>query len=163
MEAQQDKDRCLMGDTEDQIWIVGKDGGVANVVVWLRPPTGKYFKVPEQHKRTDKVDMDQPFCAFTPHVRAINPSCSDAETKKQKPTGQTMVIKNTAQMNHNTAWKGNPLFNSGANQIIQAGKQLDVNAMPGREAGAEDLVSVSCDIHKWMTAKIAVFDHPYYD
>ncbi|HMC89692.1 MAG TPA: hypothetical protein VKI17_09090, partial [Gemmataceae bacterium] len=28
--------------------------------------------------------------------------------------------------------------------------------------GGEDLLSVNCDIHKWMTAKVAVFDHPYY-
>lgn len=165
----QDKAHCLKGDTKDQLWIVGGDQGVANVVVWLKAPEGKYFKVPnEAQARTDKVTMDQPFCAFTPHIVAINPSFYDAASKKQKKTGQVFEVLNSAPVNHNTAWSGNKLFNSGKNEIIPGKKDkvgsMVVEAKPGRDsdAGAEDLISINCDIHKWMTAKVAVFDHPFY-
>jgi hypothetical protein len=163
--AEPDKSHCLKGDRKGQLWIVGADKGVANVVVWLRAPEGKFFDVPAaERNRTDTVTVDQPFCQFIPHVQAINPSDYDPSTKKQKKTGQTFKILNSAPINHNTAWKGNPLFNSGVNQIINPKKEMDVVAAPcsPSKAGGEDLLSVNCDIHKWMTAKVAVFDHPYY-
>src|SRR5262249_28954921 len=108
IETQQDKDHCKKGDTKDPLWIVDKDKGVANVVVWLRPPDGKYFKVPADHRTPmNNVEMDQPFCAFTPHVVAINPTVWDPDATEQKPSGQTFKILNSAPINHNTAWKGN--------------------------------------------------------
>jgi len=163
----QDKTHCLKGDTKDQTWIVGADNGVANVIVWLRAPEGKYFNVPanlRDRKDEKQPQIDQPFCQFEQHVVAINPSDYDPETKKQKKTGQTFKIRNSAPINHNTAWKGNQLLNPGVNQIINPKKELDVTAKPCNDAkfGGEDLLSVNCDIHKWMTAKVAVFDHPYY-
>jgi hypothetical protein len=163
--AEPDKSHCLKGDRKGQLWMVGADKGVANVVVWLRAPEGKFFDVPAaERNRTETVTMDQPFCQFIPHVQAINPSDYDPATKKQKKTGQTFKILNSAPINHNTAWKGNVLFNGGANQIILSKKEMDVVAAPcsPSKAGGEDLLSVNCDIHKWMTAKVAVFDHPFY-
>jgi hypothetical protein len=170
MDKQADKDHCKKGDTKDQEWIVGADKGVANVIVWLRPPEGKYFKIPdEQRHRTDTVTMDQPFCAFIPHVQAINPSSWDPQTKKQVKTGQVFKIMNSAPINHNTAWSGNKLLNSGKNEIIPGKKGDKVNSMTieakpcGETAvGGEELLSVNCDIHKWMNAYVGVFDHPYY-
>lgn len=166
MEKQQDKSHCVMGDTLDPTWTVGKDGGVANVVVFIRAPEGKFLSVPaDQQKRSDTVEMDQPFCLFKPHVVAVQPSVYDPQAKKQVPTGQQFIIKNSAPINHNTAWKGRPLVNDGKNEILKAkdGKMV-VEAKPGRpsEVGGEDLINISCDIHKWMNAKAAVFDHPYY-
>jgi hypothetical protein len=155
---------CLSGDTQTQLWIVGPDGGVANVVVFLRAPDGKYFEVPEKdQKRLDAV-MDQPHCAFIPHAVAFNPTVFDPAAKKQKKTGQEFKVLNSAPMSHNTAYKGNPLFNSGGNQSIPPKGELVVKAVPCKDnvAGGEDLLSINCDIHKWMTAKAAVFDHPYY-
>jgi len=46
-----DKDMCLSGDTNDPTWIVGSDGGVANVVVWVKAPEGKYLKTPDKQQR----------------------------------------------------------------------------------------------------------------
>jgi hypothetical protein len=163
--AEPDKSHCLKGDRKEEVWMVGADKGVANVIVWLRAPEGKFFDVPAaERNRTETVTMDQPFCQFIPHVQAINPSDYDPATKKQKKTGQTLKILNSAPINHNTAWKGNPLLNPGVNQIINPKKEMDVVAKPCGDSrfGGEDLLSVNCDIHKWMTAKVAVFDHPYY-
>ena len=160
-----DKNICLDGDAKDPLWMVGPDRGVANVVVWLKAPDGQFFMVPEGlQRRTDRVVIDQPHCAFEPHVAAIYPSFYDATDKKQKQTGQEFEIKNSASMNHNTAWHGNPLLNSGGSWIIPPGKHLTIDAKPCRntEAGKEDLLLLSCDIHKWMTGKVAVFDQPFY-
>lgn len=157
-----DKSVCLSGDTKDQMWIVGADKGVASVVVFLRAPEGKYLKADGSPSK--EVTMDQPHCQFIPHVVAYNPSVYDAATKKQKPTGEKFKVLNTAPINHNTAWTGNSLFNQGKNEIIKSKGEMVIDAKPSRDtqAGGEDLLNISCDIHKWMTAKAAVFDHPYY-
>ncbi len=165
MEMQADKERCLMGDTNEQTWKISPDKGVQYVVVWLRPinqDKGAYFKLTDaQKKQTKTVTMDQPYCQFEPHVTAFNPDYFDG--KKQEPTGETFKIKNSAPMNHNTAWAGNDLFNKGTNKIIPPKGELDVDAKPGRRTKpGEDLLHIHCDLHKWMNAYAWVFDHPFY-
>jgi hypothetical protein len=170
MKAQADKDHCLKGDTKSDEWIVGADKGVAGVVVFLKAPDGSYFDVPEKLRhRTDTVIMDQPFCAFTPHIVAINPSSWDPKAKKQVKTGQIFKVQNSAPMNHNTSCGSKAIFNPGKNTIVPGKKgdkieALVYDAKPCRdtETGNTDVLSVNCDIHKWMNAKVAVFDHPYY-
>src|SRR5205085_1255578 len=66
------KDYCLKGDateTTDYTWRVGPNGGVENVVVWLKAPAGHYFDVPEAQRKpaSDTATVDQPHCAFVPH------------------------------------------------------------------------------------------------
>ena len=160
-----DKDVCHKGDTKTQDWMVGPDKGVKGVIVWLKAPEGKYFDVPkDMQTRTDTVTIDQPQCAFIPHVAAINPSYYDAATKKQKKTGQVVEVKNSAPMNHNTAYSGNPLLTPAKNEIIgpKTTKLIEAKPCKDSDAGGEDLLALSCDIHKWMTGKIGVFDHPFY-
>jgi hypothetical protein len=166
MSETKDKDHCLKGPTLDPTWMVGADKGVANVVIWLKAPEGKYFKIPDNERtRTDLVKIEQPFCMFQPHVAAINPSDYDPATKKQKPTGQTFKAINNAPMNHNTAYKGaNTFLNPGDNKNLSSGSEMEIKAKPCKDSefGKEELLNINCDIHKWMTAKVAVFDHPYY-
>jgi len=165
MTEHQDHDMCLAGDTKNPLWIVGADKGVENVVVWVRAPEGKYLKTPDKlQARTDKVKMDQPHCAFEPHVVAFSPTFYDAASKKQKKTGEIFDVLNSSPKNHNTTWSGNRLFNSGDNKIIASKTDYVIDGAPSKPdaVGGEDLLNISCDIHKWMTAKAAVFDHPYY-
>ncbi|CAN5459469.1 hypothetical protein BH10PLA2_BH10PLA2_19220 [soil metagenome] len=166
MNKHADHDLCLAGDTSDQTWIVGADKGVANVVVWVKAPEGKYLATPAaKQAQTKKVTMDQPFCAFVPHVVAFDPTFYDAVSKKQKKTGEIFEVLNSSSKNHNTTWSGDKLINSGGNEIIKSkGAAYVVDAVPSKAdaAGKEDLINISCDIHKWMTGKAAVFDHPFY-
>src|SRR5262249_14064702 len=69
-----DASHCLKNDTEDLTWVVDANNGLANVVVFLKPPSGSSFKV-DLSKKTwpDEVLIDQPFCAFKPHVSVIFP------------------------------------------------------------------------------------------
>src|SRR6266567_3679801 len=109
MKGNKDSDYCFKGDTEDPTWTVGRNNGVAYVVVWLRPPAGKCFKIKDdQKKRTDVVTIDQPYCAFKPHIVTLFPSYWDPATEQQKPTGQVFKVLNSAAVAHNVLWSGNP-------------------------------------------------------
>jgi hypothetical protein len=160
------------GDTRDQVWKVGPDGGVANVVVWLRPADKtKYFKVPDDAKtRTDKIVVDQPYCAFHPHVSVLNPSYFDG--KKQVPTGQKFVVVNDATIAHNTKISpSDSNLNEGANPLLPASKvqgepkggklDYEANASEENKVGGEQLLTLSCSIHTWMQGYVWVYDHPF--
>jgi hypothetical protein len=159
-----DKDYCAKGDLNDPSLIVGADKGVENVVVWIRPPKDKYFDIPadQQKPAQMQVKVDQPFCAFTPHVTILFPSFFDG--KEQKKTGQTFEIANSATISHNTNWNpGDSRINQGGNQILKEKSDLPItlNAAQSKKAGQEDLIGLKCNIHTWMTGYIWAFDHPY--
>ena len=161
---------CLKGEGEHQLnltWEVDPNSrGVKNVVVWVRPADGKFFKhdaLPEKaRKRTDKVTMDQPFCNFIPHVQVFNPSIFDG--KKQEPTGQQFFMLNSAPIQHNSQYKGNEAIpeNSG-NPTINPKGEFEFKVKPARDkATGDDLIHINCGIHPWMTAKLWALDTPYY-
>src|SRR5262249_56099529 len=103
-DTNKDKEYCLKGPHNDPSWIGGAGKGVANVVVWVRAPAGKYFEIPadQQKPAAPVVKIDQPFCAFEPHVAVVFPSYFDG--KAQQPTGQKLEIANSAKITHNTNW-----------------------------------------------------------
>jgi hypothetical protein len=161
MAAKADDAKVCLEAPEDQKdqqkWRIGKDKGVANVFVWLRPPEGHYFDI-DLSKKTwpSEVAVDQPHCAFVPHAVVLFPSVYNPDKPDEpKSTGQKFVIKNSAPINHNTDWTAGP-ENPGANQIIPAGGHRDVELKPDTEP-----VLLKCDIHKWMNGVIRVYDHPY--
>src|SRR5262245_62173409 len=51
IEGNDDKDHCKKDESgksvTDLTWVVSKDGGVANVAVWVLPGDGTYFKLPD--------------------------------------------------------------------------------------------------------------------
>lgn len=142
---------CSKQDTEDPVWVVGKDNGLANVVVYLKPPAGQVFKVDMANKTwPDEVVVEQPYCAFKPHVSIAFPKYDG------KPTGQKVIAKNNAPILHNTRFAGNALKNAGKNYTIAAGKQEEMTLNPDNQP-----IVLSCDAHKWMEAFIWAFEHPY--
>jgi hypothetical protein len=160
MKGHQDKDVCLAGseaEKTEQAWKVSKDGAVQNVAVWVRPPAGHYFKID-----LDKLDfpktatVDQPHCAFIPHVQTVFPSYYDPKTKKQAPTGQELIVKNSAKMNHNTAWAGGTK-NPGANPLIPPDGKIKLDVA----ADDNQVIALSCKIHGWMGGYIWALDTPY--
>jgi hypothetical protein len=161
IEGSQDKAHCLSAPADEkgqQKWSLGKDKGLGDVFVWLAPPEGHYFKIDTKEKTwKDPVTIDQPFCAFVPHAVALFPSHYNPEKPDDPtPTGQKFIIKNSAPMNHNTAWKGGDA-NPGDNKSIPSkGDPITIELKPDA-----DPVMLHCDIHKWMDGVIRVFDHPY--
>jgi hypothetical protein len=159
------KDRryCCRGDTADPRWKIGSKKGIANVVVWLRAPRGSYFELPDRLKsREDSVKIDQPFCQFEPHVVVLFPSYFDGI--RQRPTGQEFTVINSAAITHNVSWiASDPTVIKGENVILPRNSDRLVKTSPchAKRFGGEQLVTVMCDLHTWMSAYAWVFDHPF--
>jgi hypothetical protein len=160
MAKHQDGAKCLMGTEEEksvQTWIVNsKNKGVANVVVWLKAPAGKYFPVSdEDKKRTKPVTITQPHCAFQPHVSALYPSYFDG--KKQMKTGQILEIVNNATFPHNTKLVVDPAENDAFNETIPPKEKRTVTLKYQKKP-----IEVGCTFHTWMSGYVWTFDHPYF-
>lgn len=148
-------------------WIVNpKNKGVKNVVVWLAPePTddewkrlrdkgAKRLKVfpsfKAEHLHPDlkapkekTVEMDQPCCRFIPHIVTVR-------------VGQTLMIKNSAEFPHNAKYDSE---NNGAdNPLIPSKEKIEIPIKAPERLGFE----VSCSVHRWMSARVWAFDHPYF-
>jgi hypothetical protein len=171
VKMEKDPDYCKKTDPKKlQVWDLGPNKGVANVVVWLRAPKGKCFKIPDDMKQRkgEVIKIDQPTCAFEPKVVAIYPSYFDAKTKQQTPTGQKFEVLNDATIAHNTNWTpSSTLLNPSGNQILPAKSKepskLDITFKPCRpsEAGGEQTITFACNIHTWMKGYAKIFDHPF--
>jgi hypothetical protein len=154
---------CHSGASADenleQTWIVDPaTKGVKNAVIILNPPTGKFFKIPEEQLKPQKDEvLHQPHCAFQPHVFVLFPKYYDKETNDLKPTGQKLVIVNDAVFAHNY----NMIPGSDAN--TPKGGTLN----PGDKSDLDKLVpdakplTFQCNIHNWMRAYGFVLEHPY--
>jgi hypothetical protein len=160
-------DMAPEAEKTQQKWILGDAGdgkvGVGNVVVWIQPPDGSFFRVSpdENGKWWDKeIGINQPHCAFIPHVSwaVPNVAANADEPKKLVPSGQTFTVSNTANVSHNTKWSnegGGP--NSGTLPPLEPNKP----PRPVTFKGNNQLVHFQCDIHPWMDAYVWVFSHPY--
>jgi hypothetical protein len=162
MEKHQDKAQCLAGteaEKTEQEWKVNQDGAVQNVAVWVRPPEGHYFQIDlDKLDFPKKVTVDQPHCAFMPHVSTAFVSSYDPKDKKQKPTGQEVSVKNSAKMNHNTKWEGERTKNPGDNPILPPGKDYQMQPI---KADDNQPIKLSCNIHQWMTGYVWPLDTPF--
>jgi hypothetical protein len=159
MATHNDHAGCLAGtdiEKREQKWITGEGDGVANVVISLKPPAGKYFELREEDKkRTDKVTIDQPHCAFVPHITAAYPVYWNG--KEEVPSGQVFVVRNSAPFNHNTNWKGDPTKTAQGNVTLKSKEEMPLKLVPESKP-----IQLSCDIHPWMYARVWAFDHPYF-
>jgi hypothetical protein len=146
----QDKEFCLSkGDVVDEKFVVDpKTKGVKNAFVWVMdfkdPKKGKLPIHPSLAKSKEpSVTLDQPCCAFVPHALAVRDD-------------QKLIVKNSASKPHNTHGLGALEFN----EQVPPAASLEVKGIGGQAPGA--IVNVQCDVHRWMNAKILIFNHPYY-
>ncbi len=160
-----DKSVCMAGspaEITEQIYRLGANKNVGNVVVWLMPPDrNTFFKIDEKQAAEAKahpVEIDQPHCAFLPHVSTVFVSYRDpANLKNTVETGQTLTVKNSAKIGHNTNWSGGPDEPKG-NQLIAPGGSVKIaDLMPDAKAP----LTIKCNIHGWMDGYVWIFDHPY--
>lgn len=155
LRAHGDVNHCLKGPIHDQTWVVDAGSrGVANVVVWIEPPKDHFFPKPQKQTWQDVVAVDQPYCAFEPHVVVLYPQTYDPSVKKLTSTGQKVIVKNSAPILHNIRIGGRDNPSRGGN--VQPGTQQAFEFRKDRQE-----ISLNCDIHKWMTGYAMTFDHPY--
>jgi hypothetical protein len=176
MEKQEDKAHCLAAkagpDRDQQMWVVSKDKGLKNVVVFLVPEKGTFFACSPDDEAVKKVkdkaaEIHQPFCAFHPHVSVHFPVYRDAKNEEQK-TGQKITIFNDTDkaeggkaggISHNTKWGSSTEGQTTGNETIKPGGMVDItNAIPSRT----EPITFACSIHGWMNAYMFVLDNPYF-
>jgi hypothetical protein len=166
MKIHNDKACCLDKkampiETIDQTWIVDpKTKAVQNVMVWVKPPPKTYFEIhPNFMKRKETIVIDQPHCAFLPRVSAYNPVYYDG--KEMVATGQELIIKNSAVVQHNVHAVPHPKYNKEFNLVVAP--KTELNVTKEKDLKPQPLpVRVQCDFHPWMAGQLFVFDHPYY-
>ncbi|MGA2175728.1 MAG: carboxypeptidase regulatory-like domain-containing protein [Verrucomicrobiota bacterium] len=131
--------------TTTRHYVVGKDGGLANVFVYIsKGLEGKKFTAP-----TEAVEVDQQGCNYQPYVSGAM-------------VGQPLRIKNSDPIMHNIhalpKAEGNTEFN------FAQPNQGDVNDTKWTSSikSPEVMVKVKCDVHPWMFAYVGVVDHPYF-
>ena len=130
---------CAAEEAPDQSIIV-KDGGLANVFVYLR----KAPKVAGDKLPDTNAIFDQKNCVFKPHAMTVR-------------VNQVVKILNSDAVAHNTHTNGvkTTSFNSIVNPNDTVGATLIY-----KQAELEP-ISVVCDIHSWMRAFHLPIDHPF--
>jgi hypothetical protein len=136
------KNQDYCGDTiPSQVYVVGKDGGVQNVEVFLKDITkGKALS-------TDPVAISlvNTHCMFKPRMQGAT-------------VGQQITISSEDPVLHNTHPQ-NAETNATIYNIALPYKGFSVTKpLPA----TPQLIKVKCDAHEWMHAWIWEFDHPYF-
>jgi plastocyanin len=123
----------------DQQLLVAKDGGLANVFVYVKSGLeGKQFAPP-----AEAVMIEQRGCQFIPRVVALR-------------AGQTLAVKNSDPVSHNI--HPMPKNNRDWNQQ----QPPDAPDLKRRFAYPEVMIPVKCNVHAWMKSYIAVLEHPFF-
>jgi hypothetical protein len=128
--------------------IVAKDGGLANVVVYvIGDPKDANAPVKNIHPSYDKlkgtnVEFDNKACRFEPHVATMW-------------TEQKLLLKNSDSVAHNSFVQ--PFANTAINPLIPAGGSFGAS-LPKPERVP---VKVTCSIHPWMRGYVVVRPDPY--
>ena len=120
----------------DMAVVTSANNGVSGVFVKVE---GAFPKTPVPVK---PVVVDQRGCFFVPRVVGAR-------------VGQTLRVTNGDMLLHNVRSQS-----SGANafNVAQpmAGMHYDVVLK------SEELIKLTCDLHRWMVSYVAVVDHPYF-
>jgi hypothetical protein len=158
-----DKSVCMAGnpaEVTEQTYRIGDNKQVGNVVVWVLPPDrNSFFKVDEKEvaeAKSHPVEIDQPHCAFLPHVAVAFAGYADPKNpRKIVPTDQKVIAVNNAKISHNTNIKGGPQ-NPGENKLLKPGEKIEATLQPERSP-----INITCNIHPWMNAYVWPLGTPY--
>jgi plastocyanin len=116
-------------------YVISADGGVKNAVVMIE------YIIKGKPVPHENAVIDNRHCAFHPHVQVAT-------------MGQTLVIRNSDPMLHNTHLYLNKktVYNFA---LPRTGMEIK---KPINKAG---LIEVECDAHDWMRGYLYVADNPY--
>jgi hypothetical protein len=115
-----------------------KEGGLAEVLVYVKSPVGGTYPAP-----AEPATLDQKGCDYTPHMVALQ-------------AGQGLKIRNSDDTLHNIHPRptANEEFNFG--QAKQGMEKIRTFDKP------EVMIPVGCDVHPWMRAYISVLSNPFF-
>ena len=127
------------GKPTKQVVMVGPDGGLANVFVYVKEGLDPALKFPTEPATV----IDQKGCEYMPHVVGMS-------------TGETLTVRNSDPFLHNI--NATPTANRGFNRS-QPNQGMEFQTT---FTEAEIMIPVRCDVHGWMEAYIGVTAHPYH-
>jgi len=130
------KGRSTPATTEDIV--VGADGGLANVVVYVSDGLSSHSFPPPQQPAT----LEQKGCQYRPHVLALQ-------------ANQKLEVVNSDETPHNI----HPTPNNNREWNMSQPHGVPLEQSFARE---EIAIPVKCNVHPWMRGYIAVFKHPYF-
>ena len=123
-----------------QVLVLGDGQRIANVLVQIKGGLPAIEHAPA----TGVVEFDQGGCQYAPHVFALR-------------VGQTLKILNSDRMWHNV--RASAKVNRGFNVWMPSFRTEMEKVFDQAETTP---FAVNCDVHPWMNAWAAVFDHPYF-
>jgi hypothetical protein len=130
---------CSANPVPDESVVVGPDGGLANVFIYLRRVPNVEIPDPPE----EELVLDQKGCRFIPHASLLR-------------VGQPLRLINSDPVAHNVGISG---------RIMSFNQTLGGNDQQGLEVRyqrAEALpASIRCDFHGWMRAYQLALDHPW--
>jgi plastocyanin len=133
-----DADVCAAVEAPNES-ILSKDGGLANVFIYLRKAPKVVAAVVDA-----PLIFDQKNCVFTPHAMVIR-------------VGQTVKVLNSDKVAHNTHTYGKKT--TAFNSIVSPNEEKGVPLV--YKQAEQEPISVGCDIHPWMKAYHLPIDHPF--
>src|SRR5262249_34731218 len=126
-----------MGIRWTLVWLTGVDDPRGTKSIPTHPARKAFPK---------SVSIDQPCCIFEPRMLGMQ-------------EGQSLIIKNSSPIAHNSNLNMKP-FGPEINPLIPAGGQMEVAAAKIKARPMPALYT--CSIHGWMKGYIGVFKHPYF-
>lgn len=137
-----DVECCGKFDIRDESLMVGEDGGLQNVYIYVR---SKHVSVcPELEKDVkEQLLLDNRNCIFVPHCMAI-----------WAPKQQFHIV-NSDPVAQNVAFT--PLLDKPANIVIPVDGEADWTF----KRAQRQPVAIACNYHPWESAYILPLDHPY--
>ena len=140
--ADKDVEVCGKHKLVNEELVVSEDGGLANVVIFVRSKKVTVHPDLADGSKADPLVLDNKNCRFEPHVGFVQ-------------TGQTLTIKNSDSVGHNSNIA--TMKNSPSNSLIPSDGSADVTFSRDEAIPA----AVTCNIHPWMKAYLVIRPNPY--
>jgi hypothetical protein len=124
-------------------YIVEKDGGLADVIVYIKSGTGvdgKTFPAP-----SEEPVLDQKACFYDPYVMCVM-------------VNQKLKIMNSDPTMHNV----HATPRKGENKEFNLAQPLKGMTTEKSFPSPEVAVKFQCNVHPWMFAYVGVMDNPYF-
>jgi hypothetical protein len=136
---------CYTQTPTTHFYVVGKNGGLAGVVVYLKNANGSDIIGKSTGSSQPPVVLDQKGCLYTPTILAIE-------------TNQKLDIKNSDYSDHDVHCL--PTVAGNAERIdVQTPLEQDLSETFPKP---EMFITFKCDLQPWMRAWVSVFDNPYF-
>ena len=87
-------------------------------------------------------------------------SVVDAEGET-KPTGQRLVVTNSGDMRHEAKLSGSSRRNPTRAEFLDPKLGDKVEEATFRPHADPDVLTLTCDFHRWMRASVWAFEHPF--